>query len=397
MPGTEQRRLLFINHWARELGGAELSLLDILEEAAGRCETHLVSAEEGELLRRARLWGVTSVSFPGARALAHVRRGRLLVTMIQQWRGILSFAGYVLRVKKYVTRVRPHLIHANVPKSHMTLFLLRWSGYRGICSFHIRELFEKKSFPHRLYSLLFKPERSMVIAISQTVQSSLPPSMARSATVIYNGVSIGPAKGTITKSDEHLRFIYLGRIVPWKGCHLLIKAFARLHARLGTTAGFLDLVGGTLYWDQAYRHELKMLIEKKSLASYCRLLPHSADPIATLSNYDVFCTASIKEPFGRAVAEAQGCGLPVIAFDDGGIGEIVEHDVTGLLVRAGSVEALAQAMGCIASDDSMRVRMGSAARCRTMKLFDIVVQRKRIVDHIIDGSQPVSRKSERTE
>ena len=120
--------------------------------------------------------------------------------------------------------------------------------------------------------------------------------MAAVTTVIHNGVSLGPHRDYSTITSRPLRFVYLGRIVPWKGCDRLVKIFARLHARYGLSAGTLDLIGDTLYWDTAYRLELLSIIDKKGMGSVCRLLPHADNPIETLCRYDVFCIASKKEP-----------------------------------------------------------------------------------------------------
>jgi glycosyltransferase involved in cell wall biosynthesis len=386
MPGCKKPRILFINHWARRLGGAEHSLLDLLEETVSRSEAYLVCAEEGELLSRARALGVACASIPCSSAIGNVRRHGLLINVFRQWRGMLSFIGFVLRMRRIVNQTKPHLIHANVPKSHVTLFLLRLLGYRGVCCFHLREIFEQKSLPYRLYGTIFRPERSLVIAISHAVQASLPQKMARAATVIHNGISIGPPREFSGVRNRPPRFVYLGRVVPWKGCHQLVKIFTRLHTRYGDRAGTLDLIGDTLYWDQAYRAEVQAAIGNKGIGSVCRLLPHTGHPLDALSRYDVFCIASIKEPFGRVVAEAQGCGMPVVAFDDGGIGEIVEHNVTGMLVPAGDTEGFVKAMARYIDDPGLIERMGLAARERTARLFDRMTQRKRIVDFMERGA-----------
>ena len=386
MPGDKKLRILFINHWARRLGGAELSLLDLLEEAVSRSEAYLVCAEDGELFSRARRLGVACTTIPCSSALGNVRRHGLLINTFRQWHGMLSFVEFVLRVRRFVNQMKPRLIHANVPKSHVTLFLLNLLGYRGICCFHIREIFERTSAPYRLYSLLFRPRRSLVIAISCAVKGSLPPALAEQAQVIHNGVTIAPARVYGGTDNRPPRFVYLGRVVPWKGCHQLVKTFARLHARYGDNAGSLDLIGDTLYWDQGYRAEVQAIIDKKGIGSACRLLPHTDHPLDALSRYDVFCIASIKEPFGRVVAEAQGCGMPVVAFDDGGIVEIVEHNVTGTLVRVGDIEGFVQAMAYYIDNPGLIERMGAAARERAAGFFDRIAQRKKIVAFMEHGA-----------
>ena len=70
---------------------------------------------------------------------------------------------------------------------------------------------------------------------------------------------------------------------------------------------------------------------------------------------------SLEEGFGIPAAEAMGCEVPVVASDAGGLPEVVEHGVTGLIVPRGDADALAQAIGVAAR------RPGAAAadgRCR---------------------------------
>jgi glycosyltransferase involved in cell wall biosynthesis len=64
------------------------------------------------------------------------------------------------------------------------------------------------------------------------------------------------------------------------------------------------------------------------------------------------------------ILEAMAAGLPVVASDVGAIPEIVENEVTGLLITPGDIDGLANAMRILLSDLSLRVRMGDTARKR---------------------------------
>jgi L-malate glycosyltransferase len=381
MPGERGLRLLFINHWAARMGGAEHSLVDLLEEASRRAEVFLVTSEPGVLVNRARTLGVTVVMVPCASSLGAVRRNGLFMTALRHWPGVLSFVRYVMRVRAVVAKVRPHVIHANVPKSHLTLFLLARLGFAGTCCFHLREIFDRGSAPWRLYSLLFPKRNGFVIAISKAVFAMLPPPLQRAGSVIYNGVEISPDAGEDTvKTGAPRRFLYLGRVVPWKGCHHLIEAFSLLYTTLGQRCGTLDIIGDTMYWDQSYRRELETLIARSGCAAVCRLLPHTTEPLQAFRDHDVFCIASENEPFGRVVAEAMGCGLPAIGFAAGGLMELIEPETTGILVPPGDGVAMASAMRRFIDNPELVRVMGSAARRRAETLFDRKVQVTRIVD-----------------
>jgi len=82
-----------------------------------------------------------------------------------------------------------------------------------------------------------------------------------------------------------------------------------------------------------------------------------------VEDFDVAVVPSVyPDPLPRSVLEAMALAKPVVAFDVGGIGEMISDGVTGSLVRAGDPTALARAMDELARDASKRDRMGAAAR-----------------------------------
>ena len=79
---------------------------------------------------------------------------------------------------------------------------------------------------------------------------------------------------------------------------------------------------------------------------------------------------SLEEGFGIPAAEAMGCETAVVASDAGGLPEVVEHGVTGMIVPRGDSCALAEAIGTLLSDPDRRAAMGRAGRERALRLFD---------------------------
>src|SRR4029077_7555091 len=95
---------------------------------------------------------------------------------------------------------------------------------------------------------------------------------------------------------------------------------------------------------------------------------------ADLPQYFRACAVSVipslEEGFGIPAAEAMGCEVPVVASDAGGLPEVVENNVTGLVVPKGDAAALANAIDRLLADDALRSQMGKAGRARAIERFD---------------------------
>ena len=86
---------------------------------------------------------------------------------------------------------------------------------------------------------------------------------------------------------------------------------------------------------------------------------------------DLFVFPGIRESLGMVYLEAQSCGLPVVAFADGGVPEVVAHEVSGYLVRPFDAKEFKQAIARLMDDASARKQMGKAARKYVRKRHDL--------------------------
>ena len=384
MSGRRRRpRIIFLNHWARSLGGAEYSLIDILKAACNEAQVGLVTAEPGALVNALKKTRVHHLVVPCAAGILSVKRDRLSIGLLLRWRSVIGFFRFVLRVVAVVRRLQPDCIHANVPKSHMTLLCLLFSGYRGTAVVHMRELFPRHSLAYNLYRLFSRAGRVKVIAISKAVRDGLPPELCRKATVLYNGVYI-PDFHERQDITLPIRFLYLGRIVPWKGCTRLIEAFGNMREMTPPGAATLRLIGATSYWECSYRRELEELVRGMALEGLVELEEKTDDPYGVLVQHDVLCLPSIKEPFGRVAAEAQSCGLPVIGFSGGGLKEIIMDGETGRLLPEGDLEALVSAMADYVAYPARIVEQGKNGYLRARTLFNRERQLPAILSFLLE-------------
>jgi phosphatidylinositol alpha-1,6-mannosyltransferase len=86
---------------------------------------------------------------------------------------------------------------------------------------------------------------------------------------------------------------------------------------------------------------------------------------------DVFVFPGIRESLGMVFLEAQSCGLPVVAFANGGIPEVVKDRATGFLVPPFALEPFVQAIERLLSDENLRQKMGKAARSYVRENHDL--------------------------
>jgi glycosyltransferase involved in cell wall biosynthesis len=153
-----------------------------------------------------------------------------------------------------------------------------------------------------------------------------------------------------------------GRMEENKGFADSVAAFALVHAR--GHAVELVLVG-----DGKDRGRVEALASELGVRDSVRFTGWQRDALSFLREFDVFIHPSRDEPFGLAVLEASGIGLPVVAYDDGGVPEIITDGETGLLTPVGDVDALASALEKMLSDPALRTRMGTAGQERVRSVF----------------------------
>jgi glycosyltransferase involved in cell wall biosynthesis len=191
---------------------------------------------------------------------------------------------------------------------------------------------------------------------------------SRSIHLVFNGTDLrrfSPAEGAVDPRFGPSMIFACRQLFPRKGIRFLVEAAAQLKPR------FPDLkvvVAG----DGFERPDLIALAERLGIArdvTFLGWVPNSELPqyyrAAALS-----VIPSLEEGFGIPAAEAMGCEWAVVASDAGGLPEVVEHGVTGLIVPRGDANALAKAIGELLADPARRTRMGQAGRERALRLFD---------------------------
>jgi glycosyltransferase involved in cell wall biosynthesis len=154
----------------------------------------------------------------------------------------------------------------------------------------------------------------------------------------------------------------VGQLARYKGYDVLIRAFAGVAGRCPQA----DLViAGT----GPLREELEALADRLGARGRIHFLGFQPDVLRVLAALDIYVLASICEALPYALLEAMAAGLPVLATAVGGVPEVIEPGVSGLLVAPGRVDAMADALGRLADSAPARARLGAAARERVGRHF----------------------------
>jgi glycosyltransferase involved in cell wall biosynthesis len=117
--------------------------------------------------------------------------------------------------------------------------------------------------------------------------------------------------------------------------------------------------------------ELQALAASLGVGDRITFLGEVRDVPALLARARMFVLPSRSEGIPLTALEAMACGLPVVATRVGGLPEVVDEGVTGLLVPPADPAALADAMVAIGSDPDRCDRMGRAGRRRAEERFDV--------------------------
>lgn len=218
-----------------------------------------------------------------------------------------------------------------------------------------------------------RQEAAVVLVANDRTRALLPSSVRDHATEISDiGVVLDswpqpaqprPAEAAI----RSIRFLFVGRLVGWKGVDILLDAFARVCEKVSAR---LEIVG-----DGPERAGLEASAARLGVGPRVvfRGWLDRADCASSMRTCEVFVSASLQESGGIAVLEAMACGRPVIAAAWGGhLGTV--DDGVGILADVSSREALvaglAEAMINLADDPGRRALLGANGRRRVEARYD---------------------------
>ena len=277
-----------------------------------------------------------------------------------------------VRLRGILKRERYDIVHFHTSRAHSMAPLVR--GFAPAL-FVTRRMDYR---PNRIFApYLFKRAVDCVVAISGGVADSLAAAgVDRSCVAIVpSGVDCGRfrppsaderarARARFGIIDGEIAIAAVGALEPRKGHRYLIEAIAAL--------GKSDI---TLKCFIAGDGSIRTDLERESCrARMCRARRDAGrieDPRELLWASDIFAMPSLNEGLGVAALEAMASGLPAIVSATGGLREIVEHDVSGILVEPARADEIGAAIARLAKSPELRAKIGAAARARVEANFSM--------------------------
>jgi glycosyltransferase involved in cell wall biosynthesis len=190
--------------------------------------------------------------------------------------------------------------------------------------------------------------------------------------VIYNGIDLEEfdhfsATSSIRKEFNITRDTVLigciGRIEKRKGPEYLISAMREIDSTK------LILIGTG---EKEYIRKVKMLCDEFGISDRVMFSGSRDDIPSVLNEIDILVFPSISgEGFPRVILEAMAAGKPVVATDNAGNPEAVEDGLTGYIIPAGNISALAAKLNELVANKKKRMAMGQAGRKRVEEFFTV--------------------------
>jgi glycosyltransferase involved in cell wall biosynthesis len=319
-----------------------------------------------------------------------------LVKRFQKRSSIVSrfyYASYIRQIAQDLRQQNCDVVH--VPCFPQFIAVLRKANPQLKIVLHCHEEWLMQFDPAQMQTYI--QQADLVLGCSEFLVDrfrSRFPDEAERFQVMYNGIEWAAFQGLRSRvsaapTATPKQLLFVGRISPEKGVHVLLDAFAQVVKQYPDVE--LKIVGDDMPLLREFLQSISEQPQIQELVRFCdahygstlraNLSPGIADRvhwlgsipnhqvIEILSQTDVLINPSFYESFGISVIEAMAAGVPVVASAVGGMKETMIPGQTGLLVEAGNAEQLAAAILRLLQDEIVCQKMGQAGRQRVSQRY----------------------------
>lgn len=374
-------RVAYVDHCA-QLSGAQLALVRLIG-ALDQVEAHVVLAEDGPLTADLAAAGAKITVLPMRERARGLKKGDVR----GGWRAAgatLATVRYGFGLSRHLRSIDAELVHTNSLKAAV------YGGMAGRLAgvpvvWHLRDRVAGDYLPRPAVIGIRVLSRCLpraVIANSAATGATVSGNRERRrvpVVVIHDPVPAGVRRRA---PGEPLHVGIVGRIAPWKGQDLFLRAFA---AAFPSGPERAVVVGAPLFGEDDFDAHLRALAGDLGLAGRVDFRGFRKDVAEEMARLHVLVHASvIPEPFGLVVVEAMAAGLAVVAAGAGGPAEVVTAEVDGILYPVNDLDALTAALVRMGGDPELRGRLGRAGVERAAEFAPAL-----IAGHVADAYRSV--------
>lgn len=273
----------------------------------------------------------------------------------------------VIYIVNLIYKYKFNIVHCHTMRDHV-LGGLAAKYYGGVPVVRTQHIHYPEN-PSFMAQLAYRKWTDLIICNSNFIKENLEkagvnPELLR---VVHNGIDFNRMKGSpcFERNDslENIRIGCVGSLFATKGHEYLIKAFPKVIEKFPGSK--LIIVG-----DGQERQKLESLAYSLGIKKKVEFMGECRDIPEILSQWDIAVVPSVwNEPFGLVCVEAMYAGIPLVATKVGGIPEIVEDGVTGILVPPKDDDAIAKAIINLLENRNLRETLAANARKRVQDHF----------------------------
>ncbi len=290
---------------------------------------------------------------------------------------------FLLRLRSYLKKNRFHLILTNTMKAHFYGSLAAW-----LCStpviWRFHDLLSSADFsPWVIKSIIFFGKRfpRKILAVSSLTKDYLVKHGLKQdkIEVIYSGIdhelieikNVSKNIKDELKLENQVKLVgCIGRIIPQKGQHSLLQAIPGVIKEYPET--FFLIIGDFFLKEETYKKELLEMIKKNGIEKSVTFTGFRTDIGDVIRSLDIVVFPSTApESFGLSILEAMALGKPVIATRVGGVWEMIEDRMNGILIEPNHPEQITEQIIHLLSHKEICDRMGQRAQETVMQKFSL--------------------------
>lgn len=286
------------------------------------------------------------------------------------------------RLKRLIKSIQPDILHSHYATSY---------GFMGaVIDFHPyiitgwgSDIFDSpRNYLMRLILKYSFTKADAITVLTQITLKEISKLTDKKVELVPFGVDLNKfTKQTPGNNSDTFRIGTIRTLSAKYGVEYLVRAFARLYLIYPKLK--LEIVGDGLQMKflQALALELG-IADRIVFHGYISQTTDFKKYIGLLQSFDVFVIPSIldSETFGVAAVEASACSIPVIGTEIGGLPEVIDENVTGLLVPVKNSERLAEAIEKIYLNKRLRQFLGQNGRKKTERLYNWSHNVKKMAD-----------------